>query len=143
MEKKTTIGTLARRIRELKLELRTERSRTVHELIERDSTAGWYAKPYVLRDMLQGKRISEMSRLYTQIKALKGEPIGNRDFKSSPEFVLCKDVFTMFEYMILNAPRVMDALMEMEIRAMRGDLAVLKAEHEKAAPEKNRPAAAL
>jgi hypothetical protein len=26
----------------------------------------------------------------------------------------------MFEYIILNAPRVMDALMEMEIRAMKG-----------------------
>ena len=36
----------------------------------------------------------------------------------------------------------MDALMEMEIGAMKGDLAVLRAETEKTAPEENRPAVA-
>lgn len=122
------VGKLARRVRELKAELEKEKSRTVDDMVEaRNYSGAWYGKPYALQDVMNGQKMEEMGRLFFEMKKAGMTPRGE-DPKKSPDFAFCEQVFAMLEYLIMNAPRVMDSLLVLQIRAMKVELSAFRAQ---------------
>jgi hypothetical protein len=121
------VGKLARRVRELKAQLQQEKSRTVDDMVEaRNYSGAWYGKPYALQDLMHSERMMEMGHLFLEMKKAGMVPRGE-DPKKSPDFAFCEQVFVMLEYLIMNAPRVMDSLLALQIRAMKAELAAFRA----------------
>jgi len=122
------VGKLARRVRELKAELKKEKSRTVDDMVEARNFGGaWYGRPYALQDVMHGEKMEEMGRLFFEMKKAGMVPRGE-DPKKSPDFAFCEQVFVMLEYLIMNAPRMMDSLLALQIRAMKAELSVFQAQ---------------
>ncbi|NPU86383.1 MAG: hypothetical protein HPY65_18040 [Syntrophaceae bacterium] len=120
------VGKLARRVRELKAELAEEKSRTVDDMVEARNFGGaWYGKPYALQDVMHGERMEELGHLFAEMKKAGMVPRGE-DPKKSPDFAFCEQMFAMLEYLIMNAPRVMDSLLALQIRAMKAELSAFQ-----------------
>ncbi|HOI74784.1 MAG TPA: hypothetical protein PLO63_11645 [Syntrophales bacterium] len=120
------VGKLARRVRELKAELAREKSRIVDDMVEARNFGGtWYGKPYALQDVMNSEKMEEMGRLWLEMKKAGMVPRGE-DPKKSPDFAFCEQVFAMLEYLIMNAPRVMDSLLALQIRAMKAELSAFR-----------------
>jgi hypothetical protein len=93
----------------------------------RNYSGAWYGRPYALQDVMHGEKMEEMGRLLLEMKKAGMVPRGE-DPKKPPDFAFCEQVFVMLEYLIMNAPRVMDSLLALQIRAMKAELAVFKAQ---------------
>lgn len=101
--------------------------KTIEEQIEAESH-GWYDKHWALHRVMHGEKLSEIGRLNGK---LVRAGIENCDTPKPPEFYICEETFAMLEYLIFNAPKVMDALLTMRINSLKGQLATAQAKAEK------------
>lgn len=116
----------------LKKSVRRKRSpekpfKTLEDQIEAESH-GWYDKHWALHRVMHGKKLDEIARLGGRL-VIAG--IEDLDEKKPAEFYACEEAFAMLEYLIFNAPKVMDSLLSMRINSLKGQLATARTKAEK------------
>jgi hypothetical protein len=96
--------------------------KTLEEQIEAESQ-GWYDKHWALRRVMHRDKLHEIAKLNGLLEIAGVE---KHDSKKPAELAMCEEAFAMFEYLIFNSPKIMDALLTMQINSLEGQLSIAR-----------------
>ena len=89
----------------------------------------WYKVPGALKSVMNGPKYDLMIETYSKcIRAGLIPRDENGDFIKPDQMKTCGQMFAMFEYLLLNAPKVMEAYLDLQTQLYEAKLAAVVAQ---------------